>query len=207
MNIRNRSRKQNRVLGILLLSVSALFAVYCLWPTSYRTETFSVESPMLPQKYELVVRYPRFGPTGTETSVEAYWRPQDSSADFNPTGQPNPVLVAEIQTADFTVSPDGQISTPLQEGKQAHFSWEVFSTSAGGGSFNLFFLKAGAQETEGVFVQQPIWARTFPYDTFPGPGGLKAALLFFAVFGGIFGLGFLLRNMLQQSRASSKTGI
>jgi hypothetical protein len=197
MDIRTRSRKRSRIFGIALLAASVLFAAYCLWPTAYRSESFSVVSPLLPQEYQLEVRYPRFGPAGDTAGVDAYWRPKGQAVNFNTPGQSNPVLVAEIQSADIAFSPNGQISTPLQEGKEAHFSWEASSTAAGDGTFNLFFFKAGAEQTEGIYVQQPVWARSFPYSSFAGPGGLKIPLLFFAVFGAIFGLGFLLRDSLR----------
>ena len=53
MDIRTRSRKRNRIFGIVLLVISVLLAAYSLWPTSYRTEEFEVSSPLLPQKYRL----------------------------------------------------------------------------------------------------------------------------------------------------------
>jgi hypothetical protein len=198
MDIRTRSRKRNRIFGIVLLVLSALLAVYSLWPTSYRTEVFDVNSTLLPQTYQLEVRYPRFGPTGENTTVEITWNPVGPAANFATPGEPNPVLVAEIQSADIAFSPDGQISTPLQEGIPVHFSWEALAATAGDGQFNMFFFKAGAEEVDGVYLQQPIWARTFPYSTFAGPGGLKIPLLFFAVLGTVFGLGFLLLQSLRQ---------
>ncbi len=206
MDIRTRSRKRNRIFGIVLLVISVLLAVFSLWPTSYRTEEFEVSSPLLPQKYRLEVRYPRFGPAGANASVEAIWSPLGPAADFAAPGEANPVLIAEIQSADIGFDPDGQISTPLQEGIPVRFSWEATAATTGNGEFNLFFFKAGAEEVNGVFVQQPVWARIFPYTTFAGPGGLKIPLLFFAVFGAVFGLGFLLLNSLRttRSRASSR---
>ncbi len=206
MDIRSRSRKRNRIIAIALIALSALAAVYSLWPTSYRTEVFEVSSALLPQKYQLEVRYPRFGPTGENTTVEVTWSPAGTAAGFTKPGEANPVLVAEIQSADIGFTPDGQISTPLQEGIPVHFSWEALSTAAGDGQFNLFFFKAGAEEVDGVYLQQPVWARIFPYSTFAGAGGLKIPLLFFAVLGGVFGLGLLLLNSLRQtrSRASSR---
>jgi hypothetical protein len=207
MDIRNRSRKRNRIFGIVLLVISVLLAGYSLWPTSYRSEIFEVSSPLLPQKYQLEVRYPRFGPSGENATVEAIWSPAGASADFAAPGEANPVLIAEIQSADIGFDPEGQISTPLQEGIPVRFSWEATAGAAGDGEFNLFFFKAGAEEVNGVFVQQPIWARIFPYTTFAGPGGLKIALLFFAVFGAVFGLSFLLLNSLRSSRVRASTRI
>jgi hypothetical protein len=197
MEIRNRSRKRNRIFGIVLLAVSVLLALYALWPTSYRTEVFSVSSSLLPQKYQIEVRYPRVGPAGEIVTVEVYWRPEGQTVNFTIPGESNPVIVAEVQSAEITFSPEGQVSTPLQEGKQVHFSWEAMSSAAGGGQFNLFFFRAGSEEAEGVYIQQPVWARTFPYQTFTGPGGLKIPLLFFAVLGTVFGLGYLLKNTLR----------
>ncbi|MGB7538032.1 MAG: hypothetical protein WBM17_05805 [Anaerolineales bacterium] len=207
MDIRNRSSKRNRIFGIALLVVSALLAVYSLWPTSYRTEVFDVSSALLPQKYQLEVRYPRFGPTGENTTVEVTWRPSGPAANFANPGESNPVLIAEIQSGDIAFDPDGQISTPLQEGIPVHFSWEALATAAGDGQFNLFFFKAGAEEVGGVYLQQPIWARIFPYSTFAGPGGLKIPLLFFAVFGAVFGLGLLLMNLITPSRSRTTSHI
>jgi hypothetical protein len=198
MDIRTRSRKRNRIFGIVLLVLSALLAVYSLWPISYRTEMFEIDSTLLPQKYGLEVRYPRFGPSGENAVVEVTWAPAGPAANFTKPGESNPVLVAEIQSADIAFTPDGQISTPLQEGIPVHFSWEALAATAGDGQFNIFFFKAGAEEVDGVYIQQPIWARTFPYSTFAGPGGLKIPLLFFAVFGTVFGLGFLLLQSLRQ---------
>lgn len=183
----------------MLLVVSILLAVYALWPTSYRTEVFPITSPLLPQRYQLEVRYPRFGPAGEIVTVDATLRPEGETASFPAPGEASPVIVAEIQSASINFSPDGQISTPLQEGKQVHFSWAALAPAAGDGKFNMFFFKAGAEESEGVYLQQPIWARNFPYATFPGPEGWKLPLLFFAVIGGVFGLGFLLMNTLRGS--------
>jgi hypothetical protein len=207
MDIRNRSRKRNRIFGIVLLVVSALLAVYSLWPTSYRTEVFEVSSALLPQKYQLEVRYPRFGPTGENTTVEVTWSPAGPAADFAEPGVANPLLVAEIQSADITFDPDGQMSTPLQEGIPVHFSWEALAATAGDGQFNMFFFKAGAEEVDGVYLQQPVWARIFPYSTFAGGGGLKTPLLFFAVFGAVFGLGLLLMNLIPPSRRRTASHI
>lgn len=206
MDIRTRSRSRNRVFGIVLLALSALSAVYSLWPIGYRTETFEIDSPLLPQKYRLEVRYPRFGPSGEPMTVKATLSPVGPSADFAEPGNANPVLVAEIQSADIDFNPEGQISTPLQEDTAVHFSWEAMTTAPGSGQFNLFFFKAGAQEVEGVYLQQPIWARTFPSTTFLGPGRLKITLLFFAIFGGVFGLGLTLLNSLRPrgGRASAR---
>jgi hypothetical protein len=197
MQIRSRSRKRNRILGIVLLAASALVVVFALWPTAYRTETFSVSSNLLPQEYRLEVRYPRFGPAGDTAVIQAIWKPVGEAGIFTQPGESNPILVAEIQSADMELSPDGQISTPLQEGKPVHFAWQVRSASVGDGRFNLFFYRAGAEQSEGVYLQQPVWARTFPYQTLPGPGSLKYPLLFLAAFGAAFGLGFLLRNSLR----------
>ncbi|MBN2084145.1 MAG: hypothetical protein JW748_02905 [Anaerolineales bacterium] len=206
MDIRSRSRQRNRIIGIALIALSALAAVYSLWPTSYRTEVFEVSSALLPHKYQLEVRYPRFGPTGENAAVEVTWSPAGTAAEFTKPGEANPVLIAEIQSSDIAFIPDGQISTPLQEGIPVHFTWEALSTTAGNGKFNLFFFKAGAEEVDGVFLQQPVWARIFPYSSFAGAGGLKIPLLFFAVLGGVFGLGLLLLNSLRQtpSRTSSR---
>jgi hypothetical protein len=207
MDIRTRSRQRNRITGIILLVLSALLAVYSLWPTSYRTESFEIDSPLLPQQYRLEVRYPRFGPAGEPTTVEATLHPVGKSADFAEPGKANPVLVAEIQSANIAFDPEGQISTPLQEDTAVHFSWEALVTTSGSGQFNLFFFKAGAQEVEGVYLQQPVWARTFPYTTFSGPGGLKFPMLFFAIFGGVFGLGLILLNSLRQTRGRASARI
>ncbi len=197
MEIRNRTRKRNRIFGIVLFVVSILLAVYALWPTSYRTEVFSIRSNLLPQRYQLEVRYPRFGPAGEIVTVDATLRPEGETAAFPPPGEASPVIITEIQSATVNFSPAGQISTPLQEGKQVHFSWSALSPAAGDGKFNLFLFKAGAEESEGVYLQQPVWARVFPYDTFTGPEGWKFPLLFFAVLGGSFGLGFLIMNTLR----------
>jgi hypothetical protein len=196
MEIRTRTRNRNRILGAVLLATAAVFAVYGLWPTSYRTETFDLESNHLPQPYRLEVRYPRFGPSGEIVEVTATLVPQEGTASFPPPGEASPVIVAEIQSGSIAFSPAGQVSTPLQEGKTVHFSWSALSESAGDGTFNLFIFKSGAEQAEGVYLQQPVWARVFPYDTFPGPQGLKLPLLFFAVFGGVFGLGLLIVNTL-----------
>jgi hypothetical protein len=196
MEIRTRARNRNRILGIVLLAAAAAMAVYGLWPTSYRTETFELESNLLPQRYQLEVRYPRFGPSGEIVSITAVLQPEGETASFPPPGEASPVIVAEIQSASITFSPTGQISTPLQEGKPVHFSWSALSATAGGGEFSMFVFKSGAQQADGVYLQQPVWARTFPYDAFPGPEGLKLPLLFFAVFAGVFGLGLLAVNTL-----------
>jgi len=197
MQIRSRSRKRNRIISAVLLILSLLMAVYSLWPTIHRTEVFSISSPLLPQGYKIEVRYPAFGPAGEKVAVDADWKPQGPAGDFPGPGEPNPVIVAEVQSGTVNFSPDGQISTPLQEGKSIHFSWEARARAAGEGQFNLFFFKAGAEEVDGVYLQQPVWARSFPYRTFAGAGGLKFPLLFFAAFGAMFGLGLLLRNTLR----------
>jgi hypothetical protein len=197
MQIRTRSRKRNRIFGALLLAVSLLLAVYALWPTVFRTETFSLQSALLPQGYEIEVRYPSFGPSGEKAPVKAALRPVGQAADFASPGESNPVIVAEVQSATLTFIPAGQISTLLGEGKEVHFSWEARSAAAGEGQFNLFLFRAGAEEVEGVYLQQPVWARSFPYRTFSGAGGWKLPLLFFAVFGGMFGLGFVVINTLR----------
>ncbi len=197
MQIRTRSRKRNRIFGAILLVLSLLLAVYALWPTLYRTEYFTVRSPLLPQEYQIDVRYPFFGPSGEKKSLQVVLRPVGETANFTSPGTPNPVIVAEVQSATVNFSPSGQISTPIQEGKAVHFSWEAQATSAGEGQFNLFFFKAGGEEVDGVYLQQPVWARSFPYRTFPGAGGLKFPLLFFAVLGGTFGLGFVLINTIR----------
>jgi hypothetical protein len=197
MQIRARSRKRNRIIGIVLLAASALTAVYVLWPTSYRTETFSVRSDLLPQAFQLTVRYPRFGPSGEPVTIEADWQPEGEAAAFAKPGESNPILVAEIQSPEIDVEPEGQSSTPLQQGKPAHFEWQALASSSGDGRFNMFFYRAGVEQSGGVYIQQPVWARTFPYQTFPGPGSMKYPMLFLAVFGAIFGAGFLIRNSLH----------
>ncbi|MBN1437816.1 MAG: hypothetical protein JW929_00265 [Anaerolineales bacterium] len=197
MDIRRRSRRNHRVIGIVLAAAAALLATYALWPTSYRTESFLIESSLLPQDYLLEVRYPRFGPAGEIVSVNAILRPQGAAADFPPAGEASPVVVAEIQSATLNVAPAGQISTPLQMDKPAHFYWSLLRPAAGSGQFNLFLFKAGAADAQGVYVQQPVWARSFPYSAFPGPQGWKYPLLFFGVLGGVFGLGLLALNLLQ----------
>jgi hypothetical protein len=207
MDIRTRSRTRNRIFGIILLVLSALSAVYSLWPTGYSEESFEIDSPLLPQKYRLEVRYPRFGPSGEPMTVEATLNPVGPSADFAEPGKANPVLVAEIQSADIGFNPEGQISTPLQEDTAVHFSWDAMTTAPGSGQFNLFFFKAGAQEVEGVYLQQPIWARAFPCTTFLGPGRLKITLLFFAIFGGVFGLGLILLNSLRPKNTRTSARI
>jgi hypothetical protein len=172
MQIRTRSRQRNRIFGAVLLIVSLVLGVYALWPTYHETETFSVQSALLPQGYEIEVRYPAFGPSGETVPLDVTLRPVGEAAGFS--------------------APAGQISTPLQEGKAVHFSWEADVSAAGQGQFNLFLFRAGAEEVDGVYLQQPVWARSFPYRTFTGPGGMKYPLLFFAVLGGMFGLGFVL---------------
>lgn len=197
MEIRARSRHRNRIVGIVLIVLAAAALVYALWPTSYRTEVFTVSSNLLPQNYELRVKYPRFGPSGERTTVEATLNPIGATGKFPGPGEPGPVLVAEIQSADVGLSPEGQISTPLQPGTPVRFSWQMQSAAAGGAKFNLFFFVAGAQQVEGVYLQQPLWARIFPYDTFPGPGGFRYPLIFFAVLSGAFGLALSLRRLLR----------
>jgi hypothetical protein len=192
MQIRTRSRQRNRIFGAVLLIVSLVLGVYALWPTYHKTESFSVQSALLPQGYEIEVRYPAFGPSGETVPLDVTLRPVGEAAGFSAPGRPNPVIVAEVQSANVNFSPAGQISTPLQEGKAVHFSWEADVSAAGQGQFNLFLFRAGAEEVDGVYLQQPVWARSFPYRTFTGPGGMKYPLLFFAVLGGMFGLGFVL---------------
>jgi hypothetical protein len=197
MEIRTRSRNRNRIIGIILFVLAAVATVYALWPISYRTETFTVHSNLLPQNYELEVRYPRFGPSGEAVTVDAYLRPVGEPGPFPAAGEAGSVLVAEIQTAELNASPPGQISTPLQPGTPVHFSWRMEPAAAGAAKFNLFFFIAGAAEKDGVYLQQPLWARVFPYDSFAGPGGFKYPLIFFAVFGGGFGLALILRHYLH----------
>jgi hypothetical protein len=197
MEIRARSRRRNRVIGIVLIVLAAAALVYALWPTSYRTERFTVSSSLLPQNYELKVTYPRFGPSGEQPTVEAVLNPIGAAGKFPGLGEPSPVLVAEIQSADLGLAPEGQISTPLQPATPVRFSWRVQTSAAGGAEFNLFFFVAGAQQVEGVYLQQPLWARIFPYDTFPGPGGFRYPLIFFAVLAGAFGLSLSLRRLLR----------
>ena len=197
MQIRTRSRKRNRIFGAALLVSACLMAVYALWPTVFRTETFSVKSEYLPQVYDVEVRYPAFGPSGEKVPVHVVLIPSGEAAAWPASGESNPVIAAEIQSATVSFTPAGQISTLLQEGKEVRFSWEARSLEAGEGQYNMFLFRAGAEEVGGVFIQQPVWARAFPYQTFPGAGGLKLPLLFFAAFGGVFGAGFVLLNTLR----------
>jgi hypothetical protein len=200
MQIRNRSRHRNRIFGAALLAVSLILAAYALWPTFHRTETFALQSALLPQGYEIEVRYPSFGPSGESVPVDATLRPVGETAEFSVPGQPNPAIVAEVQSATAAFTPAGQISTSLQEGKAVHFAWKAEVTAAGEAQFNLFLFRAGAEEVDGVYLQQPVWARSFPYRTYPGPGGMKFPLLFFAVLGGVFGLGFVLIHTVRPAR-------
>jgi hypothetical protein len=199
MEVRQRARKRNRIIGIVLIVLGLLLAAIALWPTFRRTEVFSIESELLPQRYRLEVRFPVFGPAGDKAAVNLKLKPEGDTADFPAPGEPNPVVVAEIQSSTVNVKPDGQISTPLQSGKGVNFSWEIESLAAGESQFNLFLLRAAAEEVNGVYLQQPVWARSFPYRTFSGAGGLKVPLLFFAVFGGLFGLGLLAQNAVRGS--------
>jgi hypothetical protein len=197
MHIRTRSRKRNRIFGAGLLVLSLILAVYALWPTAFRTEVFAVRSENLPQAYQIEVRYPAFGPSGETMPVRAVLKPEGEAASFARPGESQPIIAAEVQSATVNFTPSGQISTLLQEGREVRFSWEAEATAAGEGQFNMFLFRAGAEEVEGVFLQQPVWARSFPYRTFPGAGGLKLPLLFFAAFGTVFGLGFVLLPALR----------
>jgi hypothetical protein len=197
MEIRARSRHRNRIFGIGLIVVAVAALVFALWPTSYATETFTISSNLLPQHYQLRVKYPRFGPSGEQPAVEATLNPLGTEGRFPGPGEPGPVLIAEMQSADLGLSPEGQISTRLQPGTPVRFSWTVRAAAPGEAEFRLFFFMTGAQSVEGVYLQQPLWARVFPYDTFPGPGGFKYPLIFFAVLSGAFGLSLSLRHLLR----------
>ena len=88
----------------------------------------------------------------------------------------------------------------LTAGKTLHLSWNALSQTTGQGQINLFLFMEGAEQSNGVFLQQPIWARSFPFNTFAGPGGLRFPILYLSSFGILFGLGLVLMNSIRRNR-------
>jgi len=207
MDIRQRSRKRNRILGAILFGVSILFIGFALWPTIYRTETFPLQSDLLPQEYQLEVQYPALGPSGDLVTLKVTLKPVGTAPAANSTGS-SPALVAEVQSPTVAVDPSGQILTALTAGKTLRLSWNARSQTAGEGHLNLFLFREGAEQANGVFLQQPLWARSLPFNTFTGPGGMRVAILYLSSFGILFGLGFLLMNSLPGTsrRGRPETG-
>ena len=199
MEIRRRSRKRNRMIGAILFGVSVLAAGFALWPTIYRKEVFSLRSDYLLQEYQMEVQYPAFGPSGDTVTLTVSLKPVGSASPSNPSQAAIGALVAEVQSPTVIVDPSGQISTAMPAGKTLHLSWKAQSQTAGDQKLNLFLFKEGAAQSDGVFLQQPIWARSFPLKTFAGPGGLRIPILYIASFGILFGLGLLLMNSLPRN--------
>jgi hypothetical protein len=199
MEIRQRSRKRNRILGAVLFGVSILFAAFALWPTIYRSESFTLHSDLLPQDYHLEVNYPALGPSGDTITLKVSLKPIGAAPATDSSQGSGPALVAEVQSPTLAVDPSGQILTALTAGKTLYLSWRALSQSAGGQQINLFLFKEGAAQADGVPLQQPLWARSFPFKTYAGPGGLRVPLLYFSSFGILFGLGLLLMNSLGNS--------
>jgi hypothetical protein len=201
MEIRQRSRKRNRTFGAILFGVSVLCAGFALWPTIYRSERFTLHSDLLPQDYRLQVEYPALGPSGDMVTLKVSLQPVGAAPAPDSQLQPSPALVAEVQSPSVAVDPSGQILTALTAGKTIHLSWRAQSQSAGDQQVNLFLFKEGAEQANGVFLQQPLWARSFPFKTFSGPGGMRVPILYLSTFGFLFGLGFLLMNTLAGKSA------
>jgi hypothetical protein len=197
MDIRQRSRKRNRTIGAILFGGSVLFAGFALWPTIYRTESFSLRSDLLPQEYRLEVQYPALGPSGDVVTLKIALKPVGSAPASDSSQGSSPALVAEVQSPSVSIDPSGQILTALTAGKTLRMSWTAQSQTAGNQQINLFLFKEGAEQANGVFLQQPLWARSFPFKTFAGPGGWRVPLLYFSSFGILFGLGLLLMNSLS----------
>jgi hypothetical protein len=196
MEIRQRSRRRNRIVGAILFGVSVLFAGFAIWPTIYRTENFLLRSDLLPQEYQLVVQYPALGPSGDTVTLKVTLKPVGPAPAADSSQGLSPGLVAEVQSPSLVVDPSGQILTALTAGKTLHMSWKALSQAPGEGHINLFLFKEGAEQANGVFLQQPLWARSFPFNTFAGPGGMRVPILYLSTFGILFGLGFLLMNSL-----------
>jgi hypothetical protein len=185
------------MVGAILFGVSVLFAGFALWPTIYRSESFTLHSDLLPQDYRLQVEYPALGPSGDTVALKVTLKPVGAAPAPESQPNPSPALVAEVQSPSVAVNPSGQILTALTAGKTIHLSWRAQTQSAGNQQVNLFLFKEGAEQANGVFLQQPLWARSFPFKTFAGPGGLRVPILYLSSFGILFGLGFLLMNSLS----------
>ncbi len=206
MEIRQRIRRRNRIIGAILFGVSILFAGFALWPTIYRTESFPLHSDLLPQDYQVQVQYPALGPSGDNVTLTVALKPVGSTPASDSASGYSPALVAEVQSPTLEVDPSGQILTALTAGKTLHLSWKARSQSSGDGQINLFLFKEGAEQSNGVFLQQPIWARSFPFKAFAGPGGMRVPILYLSSFGILFGLGFLVMNSLgEKSRRGRST--
>jgi hypothetical protein len=205
MEIRQRSRRRNRYLGAILFGVSVLFAGFALWPTIYRSESFTLHADLLPQDYHMQVQYPALGPSGDVVTLKVSLKPVGAVPPTDSGQSPSPALVAELQSPTLAVDPSGQILTALTPGKTLYLSWRAQSQSAGEGHINLFLFKEGAEQTNGVFLQQPLWARSFPFKTFAGPGGLRVPILYLSSFGALFGLGLLLMNSFPGNASSGRS--
>jgi hypothetical protein len=199
MEIRQRSRRRNRIAGAILFGVSVLCAGFALWPTIYRSESFTLHSDLLPQDYQMQVQYPALGPSGDLVTLKVSLKPVGAAPSPDTSQGSSPALVAEVQSPTVAVNPSGQILTALAAGKTLYLSWKAQSQSPGNQQMNLFLFKEGAEQANGVFLQQPLWARSFPFKTFAGPGGLRVPILYLSSFGILFGLGFLLMNSLSGS--------
>lgn len=171
MEIRQRSRKRNRIIGAILFTVSLLFAGFALWPTIYRTETFPLRSDLLPQEYQLEVQYPALGPSGDLVTLKVTLKPAGAAPASSPNPGFSPALAAEVQSPTVAVDPSGQILTALTAGKTLHLSWSARSQTPGEGHINLFLFREGAEQANGVFLQQPLWARSLPLTPSPDRGG------------------------------------
>jgi hypothetical protein len=193
MHNRQRNRKRNRIASGVFLGICILLVGLALFPAIYRSEHFAVTSDSLTGTYSLVVEYPLISPPGSEIRVKAVLQPEGAtSAPANPG-----MAVAEIQSDTLLFSPSGQISAPLTADHAVTYSWSAETNTPGTENFSLFLFVQGTKEVNGVFLQQPLWARSLAWQVIPGVGSLKIPILFLATLGGLFAFGILLQNSLR----------
>jgi hypothetical protein len=193
MDYRNRSRKRNRITGAVLLAVSLLVILFALWSTIYRTESFTIRSTLLANDIRIAVTYPILGMVGETAEVKVSLRSGGSSSSEGA----GVLIVGEIQSGSLSVQPSGQISQMIAPGKGTTFTWHVETSRTGRQEIRLFIFKEGVVKIDSTYLQQPLWARLFIYQTYPGLAGLKFFLLYLAAFTGLIGLGLVVRNSLR----------
>jgi hypothetical protein len=193
MDFRSRNRRRNRITGAILLAVALLTIAFALWSTIYFTESFSVHSSLLANDIRISVTYPVLGMAGETVDIKVSIHSGGSSSAEGA----NILIVGEIQSGTLFLQPSGQISQMIPPGKGTTFTWHAEASQTGRQEINLFIFKEGVVKVDSTYLQQPLWARRFYYQTYPGLAGIKFFLLYLAMFTGLIGLGLVVRNSLK----------
>jgi hypothetical protein len=193
MDFRKRNRRRNRITGAILLAVSLLVILFALYSTIYRTESFTIHSNFLANDIRISVTYPVLGMVGEAVEIKASFRAGGSSSSADG----GVLIIGEIQSGTLSVQPSEQISQRIPPGKATTFTWRAEASQTGRQEIKLFIFKGSGVEVDSTYLQQPLWARQFWYQTYPGLAGLKFFLLYLAMFTGLIGLGLVVRNSLR----------